>query len=178
MLRMSGSLLDQAIMSIRSGLMIGVAKQPVIDPRNLKILGWWCRVGGNRQLLVLLAEDVREMMPQGFAVNDEHSLSLPTDLHRHREILANNFQLLGKPVKTKRRKLGKVADFSYEDGSMFVQKLYVGRSLIKIFTNDDTVIIDRRQIIEVTDQYILVEDTEIKDTSEETVPAAATISSA
>jgi hypothetical protein len=99
-------------------------------------------------------------------------LSLPDDLVRHREILDIRFKLIGKTVKTKRRKLGKVSDFSYDEESLFVQKLYVTRSIIKVFTNDDTLLIDRQQIIEVTDQYIMVDEAEAKAVAEETVPAA------
>ena len=56
---------------------------------------------------------------------------------------------------------------------MFVQKLYVTRSLTKIFSSEDTLIIDRDQILEVTDHHILVEDTDVKATEEVTVPAGA-----
>lgn len=109
---------------------------------------------------MLLAEDVREIMPGGLAINDESDLSDPADLVRHKEILDINFELLEKPVRTKRRKLGKVSDYSYNDG-LFVQKLYVARPLHKVFTADDTLLIDRTQILEVTDHYILVRDTEV-----------------
>ncbi|MBX4190999.1 hypothetical protein KW794_02835 [Candidatus Saccharibacteria bacterium] len=159
-------------MSLRTGSQIAVATEPVINPHNLKILGWWCKSGGGRQL-VLLAEDVREIMPTGLAVNDEEDLCAPEDLVRHSEVLNIRFQLADKPVKTKRQKLGKVSDFSYNEG-MFVQKLYVARPLHKVFTTEDTLIIDRTQIIEVTDHYILVRDVEVKATSEEfaTAPVA------
>lgn len=118
------------------------------------------------QTRVLLAEDVRELVGDGLAINDDADLCAPEDLVRHREILEIDFQLLDKPVRTKRQKLGKVSDFSYNDG-MFVQKLYVARPLRKVFTTEDTLLIDRTQILEVTDHYILVRDTEIRATSEE-----------
>jgi len=102
----------------------------------------------------------------GLAVNDEEDLSSPDDLVRHKEILDIRFQLIDKPVRTKRRKLGKVSDYSYNDG-MFVQKLYVVKPLRKVFTTEDTLIIDRTQILEVTDHYILVRDTEIPEGAEE-----------
>ena len=158
-------------MSLRSSSQIAVATEPIINPHNLKILGWWCKAPGGRRL-VLLAESVREIMPGGLAVNDEDELSQPEDLVRHGDILSTNFQLLEKPVRTKRYKIGKVSDFSYNDG-LFVQKLYVSRPLHKVLTNDDTLLIDRTQIIEVTDHYILVRDTDIKVTDEEVAPAAA-----
>lgn len=165
MLMLSKSLVNQPVMSLRSGSQVAVAVGPIINPHNLKILGWWCRAAGGKRL-VLLSEDVREVMPSGLAVNDEDDLSAPEDLVRHSEILGIEFDLLDKPVKTKRQKLGKVSDFSYNEG-MFVQKLYVARPLHKVFSAEDTLIIDRTQILEVTDHYILVRDTEVKATAEE-----------
>lgn len=172
MLMLSKNLADQPVVSLRSGGQIAVAEKPIINPHNLKILGWWCRGPGNSRV-VLLAEDVRQAMPNSLAVNDESDLSSPDDLVRHSEILNTRFQLMDKPVKTKRQKLGKVSDYSYNEG-MFVQKLYVARPLHKVFTSDDTLIIDRTQILEVTDHYILVRDTEVGATAEEmaTAPVA------
>src|SRR3989344_3572245 len=160
MLFMSRSLYNRPVMSLRSGGQIATAAEPIINPHNLKILGWWCG-GPGKSSLVLLTEDVREVMPQGFAINDEAELSRPEDLTRHREILNIRF---------------KVNDFSYNDG-MFVQKLYVSPSLRKIFSSEDTLIIDRSQILEVTDNYILVKDTEVKAGAEEMAPAAAVVPS-
>ncbi|HET9721851.1 MAG TPA: hypothetical protein VFP32_02365 [Candidatus Saccharimonadales bacterium] len=169
MLRLSKSLVNQPVVSLRSGGQIAVAVLPIINPHNLKILGWWCKTTGNNSQ-VLLAEDVRETMPDGLAVNDESDLSSPEDLVRHKEILDINFELMDKLVKTKRQRLGKVSDFSYNDG-LFVQKLYVARPLHKVFTTQDTLVIDREQIIEVTDHYILVRDTDIKATADELATA-------
>lgn len=169
MLMLSKSLLNQPVISLRTGGQIAIALEPVINPHNLKILGWWCSGSGSRRL-VLLAEDVRQTMPNGLAVNDDLDLSSPDDLVRHSAILDTRFQLMEKPVKTKRQKLGKVTDYSYNEG-MFVQKLYVARPLHKVFTTDDTLIIDRTQILEVTDHYILVRDTDIKATADELAAA-------
>src|SRR4051794_18530941 len=131
MLRMSESLLNMPVVSLRSGGPIATASEPIINPHNLKILGWWCKSPGNGQL-VLLSEDVREILPTGLAVNDEDSLTAPNDLVRHREVLDIRFRLIDKIVKTKNKKLGRVSDYSYNDG-LFVQKLYVARSLVKVF---------------------------------------------
>lgn len=167
---MSKSLFNRPVMSLRSSVQIATAVEPIINPHNLKILGWWCNAPGNRGKLVLLAEDVREMMPNGLAVNDEESLSTQEELVRHNDVLNIKFQLINKIVKTKRHKLGKVGDFSYNEG-MFVQKLYVTKPVTKIFSSEDTLLIDRTQILEVTDSYILVQDSEVKDTAEESAPA-------
>jgi hypothetical protein len=164
MLRLSSSLANRPVISLRTGSQIAIAEIPIINPHNLKILGWWCDGPDGRQ--VLLADEVRDFVPDGIAVNNEESLSDPADLIRHKEVLDINFELMNKLVRTKRQRIGRVDDFSYNEG-MFVQKLYVARPLRKVFSAEDTLIIDREQIIEVTDKYIMVRDTEIKATAEE-----------
>lgn len=170
MLKLSSTLINKPVMSLLSGVQIAVAQSPIINPHNLKILGWWCNTAAARRQ-VLLVEELREIMPKGLAVNDESALSDPSDLIRQQEILDIDFKLMDKPVRTKRHKLGKISDYSYNDG-LFVQKLYVSRPLRKVFTTEDTLIIDRIQILEVNDQYILVRDTEIKAGAEEFAGAA------
>jgi hypothetical protein len=169
---MSGSLLSRPVISLRSSQQIAVALEPIVNPHNLKIVGWWCKAAGSGGNLVLLYDDVRENNAHGLAVNDDDALSSPNELVRHKEILDINFRLIDKTVRTKRSKIGKVHDYSYNDG-MFVQKLYVARSLVKVFASEDTVIVDRTQILEVTDDHILVRDTDIKATDEELAPAGA-----
>lgn len=175
MLMLSNNIINQPVISLRTAGQIAIAQEPIINPHNLKILGWWCSGPGNRRM-VLLSEDVRQTLPNGLAVNDDSELSSPEDLVRHSEILDIRFQLIDKPVKTKRQKLGKVSDYSYNEG-LFIQKLYVARPLHKVFTSDDTLIIDRTQILEVTDHFILVRDTDIKATAEEMATAGAAIPS-
>lgn len=162
--------MNRPVISLRVGGQIGIAETPIINPHNLKILGWWCATPSGRQ--VLLAEELRDNVPEGLAVNDEDSLSDPSDLVRHKEILDISFELMDKLVRTKRQKLGRVSDYSYNDG-MFIQKLYVARPLRKVFSSEDTLIIDREQIIEVTDKYIMVRDTEVKAGAEELAGAVA-----
>jgi hypothetical protein len=171
MLKLSGNLINIPVISLRTGRRIAIAEQPIVNPHNLKIIGWWCKTNKADGLKVLLTEDVRDSLGKGMAVNDEDALSDPEDLVRHKETLKVKFQLIEKTVKTKRQKIGKIQDYSYNDG-MFVQKLYVERSLIKVFSKEDIVIVDRTQILEVTDNYILVRDTEVKAIEDDMATAA------
>ncbi len=173
MLRLSSTLYKQPLLSLRTSEVVGLAQEPIINPHNLKILGWWCKSGSSMRELILLTEDVRDIAPAGLVINSEEDLAEPEDLARHKEILDIRFELLDKTVRTKRHKLGKVSDFSYNDG-MFVQKLYVARPLVKIFSSEDTLIIDRRQILEVTDSHILIKDSEIPAGEKELAGAPAT----
>ncbi len=176
MLMLSSTLHNRPVLSLRSGRQIAVAQKPVIDPNNLKILGWWCVGAHSPGELVLLVEDVRESMPQGLAVNDESAILPPGDLVRHQEVLKIRFQLLDKIVKSKRHRLGRVSDFTYDE-SMFVQKIYVAKPLTKVFSGEDTLIIDRVQILEVTDSYILVDEADTRLGAKATAAIGATIQS-
>ncbi len=174
MLLISKSLYNRPVMSLRLGSPIAIAVEPIINPHNLKILGWWCKTPGGTKQQVLLAEDVREILPQGLAINDVDALSHTDDLVRHNEIISIHFQLLDKAVKTKHHKLGKISDYAYDSEAMLVQKLHVARPLSKLFASEDMLIIDRNQIIEVSDHYILVRDADVKVTEEELAPAIET----
>ena len=171
MLKLSASLKNLNVVSLRAGGSVGLATEPIINPHNLKIIGWWCKRPGSPKPSVLLQDDIRQISSEGIAINDEDELADPSDLVRHKEILEINFELPGKLVKTKRSKLGKVSDYSYNDG-LFVQKLYVERPITKVFSADDTLIIDRTQILEVTDHHILVKDVDVKETESELSRAA------
>jgi hypothetical protein len=171
MLKLSASLRNLNVISLSVGGTVAIAHEPIINPHNLKIIGWWCKAPSSSKPLVLLQDDVREMQSTGLAINDEDELVDPQDLVRHKDVLEVNFELIGKLVKTKRKKLGKVGEYSYNDG-WFVQKLYVERPITKVFTTEDTLIIDRTQILEVTNEYILVKDTEVKATESEFARAA------
>lgn len=170
---LSDTLRNRPILSLRTGGPIATAVEPVIDPNNLKIIGWWCDSPRYTEEHVLLADDVREIMPSGLAVDDESAISSPKDLVRHKEILQIKFILTGKLVKTKHHKLGKVTDFTYDD-SMFIQKLYVAKPLTKVFSAEDTLLVSRSQILEVTDTYILVDQADNRESASATVPVGAT----
>jgi hypothetical protein len=175
MLKLSASLNNLKVVSLRSSAPVAIASMPIINPHNLKILGWWVKSPMAGKPVVLLVDDVREYLSGGLAIDDEEDLADPDDLVRFKEVLDINYDLIGKQVKTKRQKIGKVEDFSYNEG-MFVQKLYVERPLTKVFTTEDTAIIDRNQVLEVTDTYILVKDTEVKAGESEFAGAAAAAS--
>ncbi len=169
MLMLSAKIINLPVLGLRTGGKIAQTIGPVINPHNLKILGWWCNSALSKEPVVLLVEDVREISARGLVVDDSDALSVPEDLTRQKEVLNIKFDLIGKPVKTKDRKLGKVSDYSFND-DMFIQKIYVTRPLVNVFSSDSTLIIDRTQIQEVTDHYILVSEADIKEAS----PALAT----
>ena len=171
MLLLSGGLINKPILSLRTGGPIATALQPIINPNNLKIEGFYCQDRFDKVQLVLVQNDVREIISQGIVVNDHEVLTHPDELVRLKPILDIKFQLLGKLVVTQSKsRVGKINDFAVDNNSFYVQKLYVGQSLLKGFSTGQ-LSIDRDQIIEITNKKIVIQD--LLETVKGTVPVGA-----
>lgn len=171
MLTLEKQLEGKNILSLRIGRPVGMALEPIINPNNLKIEGWHAIEASNKEPRIMLSQDVRDILPQGFVVNDHDALTAENELIRLKELLAQKFTLAGKTVVSDRRKkLGKVSDFAFDKNAMFVQKIYVSQSIVKSFSGG-TLIIDRSQIIEITNKKITVKEPTVEE--REAVPVAA-----
>ena len=82
MLQLSSALANKAVMSLRTGTAVATIGQPIINPNNLKIEGFYCEDIFSRSQLVLLHQDIREILPQGFVVDDVDVLVPPAELVR------------------------------------------------------------------------------------------------
>ncbi len=163
MLTLGQPLIEKPILSLRTGQPVGLAHQPIINPNNLKIEGWFAEDRFDKRKGVLLGQDIREILPQGFVVNDHEAISELDELVRLKKILELEFEIIGKSVYTKHhKKLGKVTDYAFEKNGFFIQKLYVAQPLIKSFSGGDLTV-DRTQIIEVTDKKIVVKEATAPD---------------
>lgn len=160
MLQLSESLLNRPVLSLRTGQPIATAVKPIVNPNNLKIEGFYCDDKFSKDRLVLLYQDIRDVLPQGFVVNDHDVLTDPEELVRLKDIMRLDFTLIGKHVVTVgHQRVGKVSDFATEIETMFIQKLYVSQSLLKSFSGG-SLGIDRNQINEITDKKIIINDLE------------------
>lgn len=165
MLRLSQTLLDVPVLSLRTGGRVATATKPIINPHNLKVEGWYCDDTFSHETLILLSQDVREFIAQGLVINDHADLSDPEELVRLHETLELDFVLLSKPVVTNhRRRLGKVTDYALDITDMKIHKLYVSRPVYKSLT-EGQLSIDRSQIIEITNRRVVVRDVDVKETS-------------
>jgi len=145
-------------MSLRTGTPVAYVTSPIINPDNLKIEGFYCTDVFSKEQLVLLYQDIRELLPQGFVIDDHDVLASADELVRLRDIMELAFPLLNMPVETQtKEKIGKVADYATEVETMFVQKLYVSRSVFKSLTTGQ-LSVDRSQIIEITPRRIIIQD--------------------
>lgn len=169
MLQLSNTLVNKSVLSLRAGSPIARIVAPIFNPNNLKIEGFYCQDRFDKKKnLVLLSQDIRDIMPEGYVVDDHDVLTEPHELVRLKDIIELNFELLGKPVVTvSKQKVGRVSDYATELETMSVQKLYVSQSVLKSFTGG-SLSIDRSQIQEITPRRIIISDLL------ETAPATAT----
>ena len=158
MLLMGQQLIGKPVMSLRTGGPIGTVLEMIVNPNNLKIEGWYVDDPARRQRRVLLSQDVRDIIEQGFVVNDHESLTEPSELIRLKSVLELGFELIGKSVITEHKnRLGKVNDYAFEKDAFFIQKLYISQSLVRSF-GGGAAIVDRNQIVEINNKSIIVSD--------------------
>jgi uncharacterized protein YrrD len=159
MLQLSDALLHKSVLSLRTGAPVAAVVSPIFNPNNLKIEGFYCQDRfEKKKQLILLCQDIRDIMPDGYVVNDHDVLAEPEDLVRLKKILAINFELLGKQVVTvDKQKVGKVSDYATDLDSMYVQKLYVAQSILKNLAGG-SLSIDRNQINEITPRRIIINE--------------------
>jgi sporulation protein YlmC with PRC-barrel domain len=85
------------------------------------------------------------------------------------------FELLGKPVHTvSKERIGKVGDFAADSETLYIQKLYVTRSILKSL-NTGQLSVDRNNIVEITSRKIVIQD--ILKASKASAPATAPMTS-
>lgn len=159
MLQLSKTMLNRAVLSLRTGTPVATIQSIIINPNNLKVEGFYCHDSiDKKKQLVLLSQDIRDILPQGYVVNDHDVLSEPGDLVRLKSVLELNFELAGKLVVTvDKERVGKVNDYAVDTQSMYIQKLYVGQSLLKNLSGG-SLSIDRSQINEVTPKRIIINE--------------------
>lgn len=169
MLQLSASLINKSVLSLRTGTPIATVTAVIFNPNNLKIEGFYCTDRYDKRELILLYQDIRDVLKQGYVVNDHEVLVEPTELIRLKDVLELNYDLIGKHVETiSKQKVGKVSDYAVETETMFVQKIYASQSILKSFTGG-SLSIDRTQINEITPKRIIINEI-LKGTQ---VPAAA-----
>jgi sporulation protein YlmC with PRC-barrel domain len=159
-----GTKLDEvALFSIRSAGRIGTASNPIINPHNLHIDGFYAEAMNRQYVGVIVDLDIREFSFKGIIIDDHEDINDPEDLVRLKNVINLGFVLIGKDVYANTTKVGKVKDYSLDTKSLYVQKLYVKPTLLKSFGTDELVF-DRKSIIEVTDSKIVVTGPEQKMT--------------
>jgi|AntRauTorckE6833_2_1112554.scaffolds.fasta_scaffold49067_3 sporulation protein YlmC with PRC-barrel domain len=154
-------------MSLQTGTRLASTKKPLINPSNLKVIAFELEnfkdVAG---VSLLLREDIREISNIGMIIDSSDEIVELDEVIRLKEIYKLNFDLEGiKVINEDDKKLGKVSSYNVNIDTFLVEQLLVKKSALKSF-NDTGLLIHRKQIIEITDGYIKVKSTKIKQTNQ------------
>ncbi len=161
MLLSAQQLLNIPVMSLQTGGQLARVASLVIDPRNLTIIAF--ELDGpalDIRPSFLCLPDVRELSNMGLIVDSSDEFVGLDDVIKVKEVYEFKFTLDDKTVvDEKGRRLGKVTGFSVEPNSFLVKQLNVKRPLLKSLT-DTELLIDRTQVVEVSDDKITVKNDE------------------
>ncbi len=161
MLVYANRLIGTPILSMQAAAPVGQIYEPIVDPDSLKIIAFYL-VGSlvDRNANILDVKSVREYSVMGMVVDSADEFVGREDVIRIEKVVKLNFSLVGLKVETKKgTKLGRVVDFTITSEDFMVQQIIVKRPLVKSFL-DPELIIPRREIVEVTDEKLIVKDEE------------------
>ena len=150
-------LINIPILGLQTGSKLGFTKSAIIDPSNLKIIAF--EIDGpllTEKPSYLVVSDIRELSDIGMIIDSNDEFVGIDDVIQLRKIIDLNFKLIGMPViDENKRKLGRVNDYNVETSSFLVQQLNTKQSLIKSIASTG-LLINRRQIVEINNQNIIV----------------------
>ena len=150
-------LFDSPVLSLQTGTELARTKRPIINPHNLTILAY--EIAGpnlDHHPSYLRIEDIREVSPIGLIVDSSEEFVILEDIIKLKDIYELNFELDHKTVlDEKREKIGKIISYNIDADGFVVQQITIKRPLLKSF-NDSELIVHRSQIIEVTDEAVVI----------------------
>lgn len=161
-------------MGLQTGGELARTRQPVIDPATLTIVAY--SVEGplikDGPKFIRIA-DARELSDIGLIVDSIDEFVELDDVIKLKELYQLNFNLDGiKVLDEKRRTLGKVVDYNVDTTTFTVIQLTVKPPLFKRL-NDTELLVHRSQIIEVTDDAIVIHsEAKIPEHTRLTTPGA------
>ena len=164
MLINGSKLIETPVLSLQAGGPVAWTRKAIIDPDNLKILGFLVHgplVDGKDEH-VLDIKSVREFSQYGMVIDSIEEIVSEDDVVKIAKILKLKFDLIGLKVETKKKsRLGKVSGFTCTENDFIIQQLIVQRPALKSFF-DSELTIPRSEIVEINDYKVIVKDEEKK----------------
>ncbi len=158
MLLTDNDLLNQPILSLQTGKKIAQISYPIVNPEDLSIVAFELsgRFLDKDQESFLLVSDIREQSKFGMIIDSSDEIVAKDDVINLRQILDLEFELINLPVYDQKNNfLGKVKQYTIVPGFFLIYQLIVDRPLLKSWF-DNQLIIDRKQIIDVKPDRIII----------------------
>lgn len=164
MLISQAQLIDKPVMSLQTGKELARTGVAVINPHNLSIIAY--KVAGpllDHSPSYLRVADIREIGTLGFIIDSSDEFLEEDDVINDKSIYEMNFNLIGSHViDENKNKVGKVNDYAIDIDSFVIQQLIIKRPLLKSLNNDE-LLVHRSQVVEVSDDVIVIKSGKIKD---------------
>ncbi|MBQ2622736.1 hypothetical protein IJG12_00180 [Candidatus Saccharibacteria bacterium] len=162
MLVMNSRIIGTPILSVQAGGPIATIKSAIIDPNDLKILGFHLEgpLVNRAEARILDVRSIREYSQLGMVIDNIEELVAPDDVIKIQNVLELNFDLINLKVRTKKgTKLGHIIDYTLTSEDFIVQQIIVRRPLVKSLV-DPELTISRKEIVEITDYEVIIKDEE------------------
>lgn len=163
MLILGSRLLNSPIMSLQTGAKLAQASKPLIDPATFRITAY--EVDGpllTQRPSFISTQDIREYGRLGMIIDSSDELLALDDVIKIKQIYELRFSLIGiRVIDENKRKLGKVEDYTLDTDNFVIQQITVRRGFFQGIT-DTGFLVNRSQIIEVSDDYIVVKSPSVK----------------
>jgi sporulation protein YlmC with PRC-barrel domain len=159
MYALASKLIGLPILSLQNAESITQVKAIIMEIKSLEVVALACQPRprlGKRP--VLLMRDVRQVAIDCLLVNTEDDIAEAEEVVRLAPLLKRNFVPQGISVVTDlHRRVGRVEDYTINLETYHLQKLYVRRPILRSWMGS-SLIIDRAQILEVSEREIIVRD--------------------
>lgn len=160
MLLTHSDLINMPVLSVQTGAQIGSITDIIIDPNNLSIIAFRLQGSFDPATPILDISSIREYSQMGFIIDNVDELVSKEDVVRISEVIDLNFKLIDLKVESKKgSKLGKISNFTATPEDLTIQQIIVRRPTIKAIM-DPELTISRNEIVEVTDDKVVVKDEE------------------
>lgn len=159
---MNSRIIGAPILSVQAGGPIATIKSAIIDPNDLKILGFHLEgpLVNRAKARILDVRSIREYSQLGMVIDNIEELVAPDDVIKIQNVLELNFDLINLKVRTKKgTKLGHIIDYTLTSEDFIVQQIIVRRPLVKSLV-DPELTISRKEIVEITDYEVIIKDEE------------------
>ncbi len=155
MLISANELKDGEIISLESGSTIGKIREPIVDPKNGKVLAFDVRVGFLTKRVILSSTDIIEWQHNALIVYGMNVLVEPIEIKRVFDLIKKRVRILGKKALTQKGiKLGRIEDVYIDSTTGMIAKYNISHHIFANFIEEGRIIpanlvvkIDKKGII-------------------------------
>lgn len=167
MLKFAKTILSKPVLLNQERALVGVVEDIVVDPADGRVVGILVREGfGKKHIKAVAEKDILAISDKFVLIPGYEAVGDIEEIVRVAVIVNKKIQIIGNKVVTVAgNNLGRVNDFSIDTVSGILAKVYVEPNIFSLGVLAGSHIIDRKQIISIEKDKIIVEDTSLKATS-------------